>query len=94
MIKHGSPEDTERMLARMDVEAHRPIDDPAPIRDFPKYGRPLVYVGGIYGKAVGWTSHYGLIEWLDSSGKYHMGWAHSSRIKRVPADDWKGDSRL
>ena len=94
MIKHGSPEDTERMLARMDVEAHRPIDDPAPLRDFPKYGRPLVYVGGIYGKAVGWTSRYGLIEWLDSSGKYHMGWAHSSSIKRVSADDWKGDSRL
>ena len=62
VIKSGSPEDLERMMARMDAESSRPIDDPAPIRDFPKYGRPLVYVGGIYGKAVGWTHKYGLIE--------------------------------
>ena len=61
-------------MTRMDAEANRPIDDPAPIRNFPKYGRPLVYVSGIYGKAVGWTHTYGLIEWLNSSGKYHMGW--------------------
>jgi hypothetical protein len=67
VIKSGSPEDLERMMARMDAESSRPIDDPAPIRDFPKYGRPLVYVGGIYGKAVGWTHKYGLIEWLDSA---------------------------
>ena len=45
-------------MARMDAEASRPIDDPAPIRDFPKYGRPLVYVSGIYGKAVAWTHTY------------------------------------
>ncbi|GKV73704.1 hypothetical protein NCCP2145_30850 [Pseudarthrobacter sp. NCCP-2145] len=64
MIKSGSPEDVERIMIRMDAEASRPIDDPAPIRDFPKYGRPLVYVSGIYGKAVGWTHKYGLIEWL------------------------------
>jgi hypothetical protein len=80
-------------MARMDAEASRPIDDPAPIRDFPKFGRPLVYVVGIYGKAVGWTHKYGLIEWLDSSGKYHMGWAHSSSIKRVQPEEWKGSSR-
>ncbi|MFB8370349.1 hypothetical protein ACFC25_13400 [Pseudarthrobacter sp. NPDC055928] len=47
MIKSGSPEDVERMMMRMDAEASRPIDDPAPIRDFPKYGRPLVYFSGI-----------------------------------------------
>lgn len=94
VIKSGSPEDLERMTARMDAESSRPIDDPAPIRDFPKYARPLVYVGGIYGKAVGWTHKYGLIEWMDSSGKYHMGWAHSSSIKRVEPDEWKGSSRL
>ena len=94
MIKRGTPEDTQRMLTRMDVEAHRPIDDPAPIRDFPKYGRPLVKVAGIYGKAVGWTSMYGLIEWLDPSGKYHIGWAHSSSIKRVTPEEWKGASGL
>lgn len=94
VIKSGSPEDVERMMARMDAEASRPIDDPAPIREFPKYGRPLVYVGGVYGKAVGWTHSYGLIEWLDSSGKYHMGWAHSSSIKRVPPEEWKGSGRL
>ena len=48
----------------------------------------------IYGKAVGWTHTYGLIEWLDSSGKYHMGWAHSSSIKRVTPEEWKGESGL
>ena len=82
------------MMARLEAGQSRPIDDPAPIREFPKYGRPLVYVGGIYGKAVAWTQTYGLIEWLDSSGKYHMGWAHSSNIKRVAADEWKGASGL
>ena len=94
MIKRGSPEDTERMFARIQVEESRPIDDPAPIRDFPKYGRPLVYVSGIYGKAVAWTHTYGLVEWLDSSGKYHLGWAHSSSIKRMTPDEWKGASGL
>jgi hypothetical protein len=53
-----------------------------------------VNVSGIYGKAVGWTHTYGLIEWLDSSGKYHMGWAHSSSIKRVTPEEWKGESGL
>ncbi|MDP9694478.1 UNVERIFIED_ORG: hypothetical protein J2X79_002037 [Arthrobacter globiformis] len=51
-------------------------------------------MAGIYGKAVGWTSMYGLIEWLDPSGKYHIGWAHSSSIKRVTAEEWKGASGL
>lgn len=82
------------MMARMDAEASRPIDAPAPIREFPKYGRPLVSVNGIYGKAVGWTNDYGLIEWLDSAGKYHVGWAHSSSIKRVTPDEWKAGSGL
>jgi hypothetical protein len=94
VIKSGSPQDLERMMARMRAEETRPFDDPAPIRDFPKYGRPLVYVSGVYGKAVAWTHKYGLIEWLDSSGKYHIGWAHSSSIKRVTADEWKGASGL
>jgi hypothetical protein len=94
VIKRGTPDDTERMFARIQAEESRPIDDPAPIRDFPKYGRPLVYVSGIYGKAVGWTHTYGLIEWLDSSGKYHLGWAHSSSIKRVTPEEWKGESGL
>ncbi|MGF9648854.1 hypothetical protein AAIH32_12810 [Pseudarthrobacter oxydans] len=94
MIKSGSPEDMERMMARMDADKSRPIDDPAPIREFPKYGKPLVHVSGIYGKAVAWTHKYGLIEWLDSSGKYHLGWAHSSSIKRVTSEEWKGDSKL
>ncbi|WP_160665134.1 hypothetical protein [Pseudarthrobacter sp. ATCC 49987] len=94
VIKRGTPDDSERMFARIQAEESRPIDDPAPIRDFPKYGRPLVYVSGIYGKAVGWTHTYGLIEWLDSSGKYHMGWAHSSSIKRVTPEEWKGASGL
>ena len=94
VIKHGSPDDIERMMARMDADKTRPIDDPAPVRDFPKYGRPLVYVSGIYGKAVAWTRTYGLIEWLDPSGKYHMGWAHSSSIKRVTPEEWKGSSGL
>ena len=61
MIKHGTPEDSERMFARIQAEESRPIDDPAPLRDFPKYGRPLVYVSSIYGKAAGWTHMSGLI---------------------------------
>jgi hypothetical protein len=52
------------------------------------------YVSGIYGKAVAWTHTYGLIEWLDSSGKYHTGWAHSSSIKRVTPEEWKGSGGL
>jgi hypothetical protein len=84
----------DRMIARSDADKARPMDDTSPIRDFPKYGRPLVQVGGIYGKAVAWSNSYGLIEWLDSSGKYHLGWAHSASIKRVTAEEWKGSSGL
>jgi hypothetical protein len=94
VIKAGSPEDMDRVIARMDADKVRPIDDTSPVRDFPKYGRPLVCVNGIYGKAVAWSHSYGLIEWLDVSGKYHMGWAHSSAIKRVTAEEWRGSSRL
>lgn len=82
------------MMARMHAEENRPIDDDYPIHDFPKYGKPLVRVRGIDGKAQGWTKYYGLIEWLDASGKYHIGWAHSSSIKRVEAGEWKGSSKL
>jgi hypothetical protein len=94
VIKAGSPEDMERVIARVDADRIRPIDDTSPIRDFPKYGRPLVHVGSIFGKAVAWSNSYGLIEWLDSSGKYHLGWAHSASIKRVTAEEWKGSSGL
>ncbi|MDQ1053126.1 hypothetical protein QE394_001054 [Arthrobacter sp. SORGH_AS 212] len=94
VIKGGSPQDVERMMARMAADERRPFDDPAPIREFPKYGRPLVKVAGIYGKAVGWTSMYGLIEWLDPSGNYHIGWAHSWSIKRVTKEEWQGPSGL
>ena len=82
------------MFVRMRAEEGRPIDDPSPMREFPKYGRPMVCVGGIYGKAVGWTRSYGLIEWLDASGSYRVGWAHWSNIKRVKPEDWKGSGRL
>ncbi|MGN7149304.1 hypothetical protein ACTHQ6_09970 [Arthrobacter sp. SAFR-179] len=52
-------------------------------------------MSGIYGKAVAWTHTYGVIEWLDvSSGRYHIGWAHSSSIKRVTKEEWKGPSGL
>jgi hypothetical protein len=84
----------DRMIARLDADKGRPIDDTSRIRDFPKYGRPLVQVGAIYGKAVAWSHSYGLIEWLDASGKYHLGWAHSASIKRVTAEEWKGGSGL
>lgn len=94
MIKHGSPDDAQRMMARMEAERSRPIDDVASITDFPKYGRPLVQVGQLFGKAVAWTPSYGLIEWLDVSGKYCIGWAHSSSIKRVKPDEWHGSSGL
>ena len=82
------------MIARIVADNSRPIDDASPVQDFPKYGRPLVQVGMIYGKAVAWTHTYGLIEWLGSSGKYHIGWAHSSSIKRVTAEEWKGGKGL
>lgn len=82
------------MMARLDADKCRPIDDTSRIQDFPKYGRPLVQVGSIYGKAVAWSHSYGLIEWLDASGKYHLGWAHSASIKRVTAEEWKGRSGL
>ncbi|RAM37725.1 hypothetical protein [Arthrobacter globiformis] len=94
MIKAGSQEDVDRMMARLDADKSRPMDDTSPIRDFPKYGRPLVQVGSIYGKAVAWSRRYGLIEWLDVSGAYHLGWAQSSSIKRVTAEEWKGSSGL
>jgi hypothetical protein len=94
VIKAGSPEDMDRVIARMDADKVRPIDDTSPIRDFPKYGRPLVQVGSIYGKAVAWSRTYGLIEWLDASGKYHLGWAHSASIKRVTEEEWTGSSGL
>jgi hypothetical protein len=94
VIKTGSPEDMDRMVARLDADKIRPMDDSSPIRDFPKYGRPLVRVNGIYGKAVAWSHSYGLIEWLDSSGKYHLGWAQSASIKRVSTGEWKGGSGL
>jgi hypothetical protein len=84
----------DRMIARADADKGRPIDDPSPIRDFPKFGRPLVCVGGIYGKAVAWTRSYGLIEWMDASGHYQMGWAQSANIKRVTPEEWKGGSGL
>jgi hypothetical protein len=70
------------------------MDDTSPIREFPKFGRPLVRVGEIYGKAVAWSNSYGLIEWLDVSGRYQLGWAQSANIKRVPAEEWKGGSGL
>lgn len=47
-------------------------------------------VGSIYGKAVPWSNSYGLIEWLDASGKYPLGWAQSASIKGVPDEEWKG----
>ena len=83
-----------RMMARLDADKVRPMDDSSPIRDFPKYGRPLVQVGAIFGKAVAWSNSYGLIEWLDSSGNYHLGWAQSASIKRASAEEWKGGSGL
>lgn len=81
-------------MARLDAEKVRPMDDTSMIHDFPKYGRPLVQVGSIYGKAVAWSNSYGLIEWLDASGTYHLGWAQSASIKRVTAEEWKGSSGL
>jgi hypothetical protein len=84
----------ERMIARLDADRIRPMDDTSPIRDFPRYGRPLVCVNGIYGKAVAWSHSYGLIEWLDVSGKYHLAWAQSASIKRVTAEQWKGSNGL
>jgi hypothetical protein len=57
---------------RLEADQSRPIDDPEPVLDFPKYGKPLVHVSGIYGRASARTRKYGLTEWLDSSGMYHL----------------------
>lgn len=84
----------DRMIARSAADKNHPMDDTSPIRDFPKFNRPLVCVAGVYGKAVAWSDSYGLIEWLDASGKYHIGWAHSASIKRVTAEEWKGGQGL
>jgi hypothetical protein len=79
----------DRMMARLDADTGRPMDDTSPIRGFLKYDHPLVYVSGIYGRAVAWSHSYGMIKWLDSSGKYLLGWAQSASIKRVAAEEWK-----
>jgi hypothetical protein len=82
------------MIVRLDADKSRPMGDTSPIRHFAKYGRPLVHVNsGIYGKAAAWSHSYGLIEWLDASGKYRMGWAHSASIKRTTAEEWKAAVR-
>lgn len=94
MIKAGTPDDMNRMIARSDADKSHPMDDTSPIRDFPKFNRPLVQVGGIYGKAVAWSDSYGLVEWLDGEGKYCIGWAQSTSIKRVAAEEWKGGKGL
>jgi hypothetical protein len=36
VIKAGSPEGMHRMMARLDDDKSRPMDDTSPIRDFPK----------------------------------------------------------
>ncbi|MBT2568097.1 hypothetical protein J7I84_16650 [Arthrobacter sp. ISL-85] len=41
MIKAGTPEDMDRMIARSDADKSHPIDDTSPIREFPKLNRPL-----------------------------------------------------
>jgi hypothetical protein len=84
----------DRVIARLDADKVRPIDGTSPIGTSRSTARPLVQVGRIYGKAVAWSRSYGLIEWLDVSGKYHLGWAHSASIKRVTAEEWKGNSGL
>lgn len=57
MITGGKPEDIERMMARLAADEQRPFDDPARIREFPKYGRPLVKVAGIYGQGARMDQH-------------------------------------
>lgn len=39
MIKAGSPEDMDRMVARLDADKTRPMDDSSPMRDFPRYAQ-------------------------------------------------------
>jgi hypothetical protein len=82
------------MMARTEADRVRPMDDISPIRDFPKYNRPLVQVGSIFGKALGWSGSYGLIGWLDASEKYHLAWAQPDSIKRVAHELWKGSRGL
>lgn len=67
---------------------------PATTARINKLLKELVHVLGVDGKAVAWSHSYGLIEWLDFSGRYHLDWAHSANIRRVPTEEWKGSSGL
>jgi hypothetical protein len=82
--KHGSPEDLDRMMARLEADLARPDPDDGAIIDFPRGKAPLVQVGNIRGIAVAYTRSYGLVEWTDQAG-LHFQWFLGSEIKRQPS---------
>ncbi|WP_144406358.1 hypothetical protein [Arthrobacter sp. SPG23] len=82
MNKHGSPEDMNRMMARLEAELARPDPDDGAIIDFPRGEAPLVQAGNLRGIAVAYTRHYGLVEVTDDAGS-HFQWFLGSQIKRL-----------
>lgn len=80
--KHGSPEDLNRMMARMEADLARPDPDDGAIIDFPRGEAPLVQVGHIRGTAIAYTRHYGLVEIQERVGS-RFEWFLGSQIKRV-----------
>lgn len=82
MNKHGSPEDLNRLMARMEADLARPDPTDGAIVDFPRGEAPLVQAGDIRGTAIAYTQHYGLVEWKDQTG-LHFQWFLGTQIKRV-----------
>jgi hypothetical protein len=80
--KHGSADDMNRMMARLEAELARPDPDDGPIIDFPRDQAPLVQVGIVRGRAVAYTRHYGLVEVTDRAGS-RFEWFLGSQIKRI-----------
>ncbi|NHW45952.1 hypothetical protein HAV21_03445 [Paenarthrobacter sp. MSM-2-10-13] len=80
--KHGSPEDMNRMMARLEAELARPDPDDGAIIDFPRGGAPVVQVGKLRGTAVPYTRHYGLVEITEQAGSRFQ-WFLGSEIKRI-----------
>ena len=80
----------EKMMARIAAEEQVPGD--GPMTEFSQADAPLVRSGDIYGRAVAFTWHHGLIEWTDSRGKYHFDWFPADAIKRIPKGDDDGST--
>jgi hypothetical protein len=82
MNKHGSLDDLNRMMARMEIDLARPDPDDGAIVDFARGEAPLVQVGNLRGTAVAYTRHYGPVALTDQTG-CRFEWFLGSQIKRI-----------